>query len=78
MTLSIKIGIDNLRLFELRGNKLISPCDNGKTKARAIYKVEDTSEKQVTFLQDAMFRIVGVNDWGSDKKEFVMEEIECW
>lgn len=52
----------------------IIPRKDDKTKARAIFKVKDNSEKQVTFLQDAQFRIVDVKEWGNGKKEFVMEE----
>ena len=51
----------------------IKPLDEATTKARAMFLIDDTPEKQVNFLQDASFRIVEVNDWGEGKKEFVME-----
>ena len=53
----------------------IAPIKDSKTKARAIFNVKDTPEKQVTFLQDAKFRIVNVKKWGDGNKEFIMEEI---
>lgn len=53
---------------------LIKPLNDGKTKARAIFKIKDNSEQQVTFLQDAQFRITAINDWGKEYKEIVMEE----
>ena len=54
----------------------IQPLDAEHTKARSLYSVNDISEKQVTFLQDACFHITAINDWGEGKKEFVMDEIE--
>lgn len=54
---------------------LIKPLSDGYTKARAIFLIRDNSEKQVTFLQDALFRITAINNWGDGKKEIVMEEI---
>lgn len=54
----------------------IKPLDDEATKARALYKISYTDEEQVTFLQDASFCIVEVNDWGEGKKEFVMFEVE--
>lgn len=53
----------------------IQPLDAEHTKARSLYSVNDISEKQVTFLQDASFRITAINDWGEGKKEIEMEEI---
>jgi hypothetical protein len=53
----------------------IKTLDAKHTKARSLYSVNDISEKQVTFLQNASFRITAVNDWGEEKKEFEMEEI---
>ncbi len=53
----------------------IKPLDEEATKARALYKINYTNEEQVTFLQDASFRIVEVNDRSEGKKEFVMEEL---
>lgn len=53
----------------------IKPLDSDDSKARALFLVNFTPEKQVTFLEDAFFRIVGINDWGEGKKEFVMEEL---
>lgn len=54
----------------------ITPLDESITKARAMYLVNDNGEYQVTFLEDASFRVTAVNDRGEGKKEFVMEEIE--
>ena len=54
---------------------LIKPLSEGQTKARAIFKIKDNSEQQVTFLQDTQFRITAINDWGEGYKEIVMEEI---
>lgn len=54
---------------------LIKPLSDSKTKARAIFKIKDNSEQQVTFLQDAQFRITAINNWGEGYKEIVMEEI---
>lgn len=53
----------------------IQPLDAEHTKARSIFSIHDISEKQVTFLDDASFRITAINEWGEGKKEFVMEEI---
>lgn len=53
----------------------IQTLTDGKTKARKLFAVRDISEKQVTFMQDAQFRIIDIMDWGYGKKEFVMEEI---
>ena len=53
----------------------IQPLDAEHTKARSLYSVNDISEKQVTFLQNASFRITAVNEWGEGKKEFEMEEV---
>ena len=52
----------------------ITPTKDESTKARAIFTVHDNSEKQVTFLQNAQFRVVNVSDWGDNKKEIVMDE----
>ena len=38
----------------------IVPRKGDKTLARAIYKVHDNTEKQVTFLQDAHFRTLNI------------------
>lgn len=54
----------------------ISPLDNNQSKARAMFLVDDNGEFQVTFLQDACFRITARNDWGEGKKEFLMEEVQ--
>ena len=53
----------------------ITPLDVAHTKARAMYLVNNNTEFQVTFLQDARFRIASINDRGEGKKEIVMEEV---
>ena len=53
----------------------ISPLDVVHTKARAMYLVNNNTEFQVTFLQDARFRIASINDREEGKKEIVVEEI---
>ncbi len=52
----------------------IMPSNDEKTTARAIFKVHDNTEKQVTFLQEAHFRVIDIKEWGEGKKEIVMEE----
>jgi hypothetical protein len=50
-----------------------SPLDIKETKKR--YGLDhEMTEQQVTFLQDAQFRITAINDWGKEYKEIVMEE----
>ena len=53
----------------------VTPLDSVHTKARAMYLVNNNTEYQVTFLQDARFRITGINDRGKGKKEISMQEI---
>ena len=53
----------------------IQPLDATKTKARKVFALNSNSEQQVTFLQDAAFRITAINEWSEGKKEFVMNEI---
>ncbi len=53
----------------------IKPLDTEHTKARNLFCIRNISEQQVTFLQDAKFRITGINDWGEGKKQFEMQEI---
>lgn len=53
----------------------IQPLDAKNTKARSLYTVNDISEKQVTFLQNASFCITVINDWGNGKKELEMKEV---
>lgn len=53
----------------------IKPLEDGLSKARAIFQIIDNPEKQVSFLQNAMFRITAINFWGNNKKEIVMVEI---
>lgn len=53
----------------------ITPLDVAHTKARAMYLVNNNTEFQVTFLQDARFRITSINDREEGRKEIVMEEI---
>lgn len=60
---------------ETKNRYIITPLDADHTKARSLYYVHDVSEKQVTFLQDAKFRVVEINDWGDGKKEIGMVEI---
>ena len=52
----------------------IQPKDIDHTKARALFIVNDIDEEQVSFLQEARFRVTAVNDWGKGKKEYIMEE----
>lgn len=60
-----------------RNRYKIKPLDNNVSKARAMFLIDDNGEFQVTFLQDACFRITAINDWGEGKKEFLMEEVQC-
>ena len=53
----------------------ITPLDAEHTKARKLFGIHNISEKQVTFLQDARFRVTGIGDWGEGKKQFEMQEI---
>lgn len=53
----------------------IAPRKDNKTLARAIFKVHDNSEKQVTFIQDAQFRVVDIKNWDDGNKEIIMEEL---
>ena len=53
----------------------IKPLQTGDSKARALFLVNFTPEQQVTFLEKACFRIIGINDWGEGKKEYLMEEL---
>ena len=53
----------------------ITPLDAEHTKARKLFGIHNISEKQVTFLQDARFRVTGKGDWGEGKKQFEMQEI---
>lgn len=54
----------------------ITPLSLNTTKAKAIFKIYDNSEKQVTFLQDSRFEIIDIKDFGDNKKEIFMKEIE--
>jgi len=53
----------------------IMPLDAEHTKARNLFCLHNISEQQVTFLQDAAFRITGISDWGEGKKQIEMQEI---
>lgn len=53
----------------------VQPLDVEHTKARNLFQIRNTSEQQVTFLQEAHFLITGVSDWGEGKKQFEMQEI---
>ena len=53
----------------------IMPLDAERTKARNLFCIRNISEQQVSFLQDAKFRITGISDWGEGKKQFEMQEI---
>ena len=53
----------------------ILPLDAAHTKARKLFGIHNTTEKQVTFLQDASFVITGISDWGDGKKQIEMKEI---
>lgn len=61
---------------ELKNRYQIKPLNAEYTKARNLFGIHNISEQQVTFLQDASFRIIGVNDWGEGKKQIEMEEIQ--
>ena len=54
----------------------ITPLDVEHTKARAMYLVNNNTEYQVTFLQDARFRVTSMKVRDNGKQEIVMEEIE--
>lgn len=54
----------------------IKPSDSDHTKARAIFLVQDNSEKQVTFLKDAKFIITNVQENEQGKKEIWMQELK--
>ncbi len=60
---------------ESRNRYQIKPLDAEHTKARSLFDIHNISEKQVTFLQDASFRITGIEAWGEDKKQIEMQEI---
>lgn len=53
----------------------IQPLKAENTRARNLHQIYNISEEQVTFLQDAQFRITDITDWGDGKKEFWMEEV---
>lgn len=53
----------------------ITPLDAEHTKARNLFYIHNISEQQVTFLQDATFRITGISNWGEGKKQIEMQEI---
>ena len=53
----------------------IQPLCNGQSKARAMFLINNNSEYQVTFLQEARFKIIAINAWGEGKKEIAMEEV---
>ena len=53
----------------------ITPLDAEHTKARNLFCIHNISEQQVTFLQNARFRITGISDWGEGKEQFEMQEI---
>ena len=54
----------------------ITPLDVAHTKARAMYLVNNNTEYQVTFLQDARLRITSIDEPREGKKEISIEEIE--
>ncbi len=60
---------------ETRNRYRITPLRSDDTKARALFKISDNTEKQVTFLQGTRFRINSIQDWGDGKKEIIMSEI---
>lgn len=60
---------------ESKNRYKIKPLDSEHTKARNLFCIYNISEQQVTFLQDASFRITGINDWGEGKKQIEMQEI---
>ena len=57
------------------GNRYkITPLDAEHTKARNLFCIHNISEQQVTFLQNAQFRVTGISDWGEGKKQIEMQE----
>lgn len=55
---------------------IITPLKSEHTRARAIYPLMNkANEFQVSFLSDAKFILLGIEDWGDEKKAFLMEEI---
>lgn len=55
---------------------IIHPLDSIYTKARSVFSICNNSEKQVTFLQDASFKITDIKEWGNDKLQIEMQETE--
>lgn len=53
----------------------ITPLDAEHTKARKLFGIHNISEQQVTFLQDAQFRVTGISNWGEGMKQIEMQEI---
>lgn len=53
----------------------IKPLIEGKSKAMAMFMVNNNTEFQVTFLEDICFMITAINKWGDGKREIEMEEI---
>ena len=60
---------------ESKNRYKITPLDANNTKARKLFGIHNISEQQVTFLQDASFRITGISDWGEGMKQIEMQEI---
>ena len=58
-----------------RNRYVITTLDSEHTKARNLFCIHDISEQQVTFLQNARFRITSVSDRGEGKKQVEMQEI---
>lgn len=54
---------------------VVYPLDSSHTKARAIYKISYSTEKQVSFLIDAKFKVIDIKDWGEGNKQIEFVEI---
>ena len=54
----------------------ISTLDVTRTRARALYLVKNNTEYQVSFLQEAQFRVTSIKDRGEGALEISMEELE--
>lgn len=54
---------------------VITPLCAEQTLARAIYRVENKAKEfQVSFLSNVKFLVKGIEDWGHNKKAYLMEE----
>lgn len=52
----------------------IQPLDEEQTQARAVFLIHGNRERQVTFLQNTVFIVTDICDWGTGKKQIEMRE----